>query len=241
MILTLVGVVMSSPTHADRVEAIGSVIRCPVCEGQPIADSPGQMARDMMALVDERVRQGASDEEIISELLASYSGAMLLDPPARGANLLLWLAPVGVLAGGIGIIVWWRSHPRPPTPPDAPRQGRSRRRTLVGGLILASALGSTVVVAGFFLQEREGPFVGVVSLGTQDLSDVSNETMEAVISANLSDPQINGMRLALAERYFEAGDYRAAFPHFLAVAESPQASPGEAVAALTRLGWMVCA
>ena len=52
--------------------------------------------------------------------------------------------------------------------------------------------------------------------------------MEAVIAANLDNPQINGMRLALAERYYEAGDYRSAFPHFLAVAESEGATDTEA-------------
>jgi tetratricopeptide (TPR) repeat protein len=46
------------------------------------------------------------------------------------------------------------------------------------------------------------------------------------------------MRLALAERYFEAGDYRAAFPHYFAVASSPQATDDEVAAALIRLGWM---
>lgn len=238
MTLTLVVLVVSSPSHADRVESLGSRIKCPVCEGQPIADSPSQMARDMMALVDERVAQGASDQEIVEELLSSYSGALLLDPPARGFNLLLWLAPGAALAAGIAVIAWWRTHPPAPRPsPATLRGGGSRRRALVGGLVLAVGLGGAVVAAGFFLQEREGPLMGVI--GSPDLTQVSSETMEAVIAANLSDPQINGMRLALAERYFEEGDYRSAFPHYLAVAESTEASVEEAVAALTRLGWMV--
>jgi tetratricopeptide (TPR) repeat protein len=46
------------------------------------------------------------------------------------------------------------------------------------------------------------------------------------------------MRLALAERYYEAGDFRSAFPHYLAVAESSKATETGAVTALIRLGWM---
>jgi hypothetical protein len=46
------------------------------------------------------------------------------------------------------------------------------------------------------------------------------------------------MRLALAERYYETGDYRAAFPHYLEVAQSPTATDEQAVSALIRLGWM---
>jgi hypothetical protein len=95
-----------------------------------------------------------------------------------------------------------------------------------------------VIVAGFFLQDREGPTAGVANLEGQDLSEVSNETMEAVVAANLDNPQINGMRLALAERYYEIGDYSSAFPHYLAVAEATGASNAEVVTALVRLGWM---
>jgi tetratricopeptide (TPR) repeat protein len=46
------------------------------------------------------------------------------------------------------------------------------------------------------------------------------------------------MRLALAERYFDLGDYRSAFPHYLVVAEDPNAVPEQVITALVRLGWM---
>jgi tetratricopeptide (TPR) repeat protein len=194
------------------------------------------MALDMMALVTEQVGQGASDQEIIDELLASYSGAVLLDPPASGTTLWLWLAPFAAVGVGIVVIAWWRKHPG--ATEGGPPQPKSRKRILIGGVLLAAMFALIVGVAGNFLQEREGATEGVADLTEEDLADVSNETMEAVIAANLDNPQINGMRLALAERYYEEGDYRSAFPHYLAVAESPQATDIEASAALTRLGWM---
>jgi tetratricopeptide (TPR) repeat protein len=109
---------------------------------------------------------------------------------------------------------------------------------IIGGVVLLLVFAGIVVVAANSLQDRPAAAAGAADLGQQDLSDVSNETMEAVIAANLDDPEINGMRLALAERYFEVGDYRAAFPHYLAVAEDPEASNPEAITALVRLGWM---
>ena len=238
MTVVLVFVVASSPSEADRVEQIGTRIKCPVCQAESIANSPSQMARDMMALVEERVAQGASDEEIIDELLSAYSGAVLLDPPASGATLVLWVAPLVAVAVGVSMIVWWRRHPGTDVSADAMPQSRSRSRTLVGGLVLAGAAAVVVIVAGFFLQDREGPTAGVANLGGQGLSEVSNETMEAVVAANLDNPQINGMRLALAERYYEAGDYSSAFPHYFAVASATGASDAELVTALVRLGWM---
>lgn len=235
--VVLVFLVSIRPASVDRVEEIGSRIKCPVCQGESIANSPSQMAEDMMDLVAERVSAGVPDQEIIDELLGSYSGAVLLDPPASGSTLILWLAPALALVLGIVVIVWWRNHPGPA--PDRPETtSRSRARLIAGGVILVIAFAGIVVVAANSLQDRPAAAAGAADIGEEDLSDVSNETMEAVIAANVDDPQINGMRLALAERYFEARDYRSAFPHYLEVAEDPEATDPEAITALVRLGWM---
>jgi len=230
--------VLTGPTDVDRVDSLGTRIKCPVCQGESIANSPAQMARDMMDLVEERVDEGATDQAIVEELLASFSGAVLLDPPASGPTLALWLAPLAALGVGVAVIAWWRRHPGEIGQTARPSNEGGGKRMLVGGLVLAVSFGGIVVAAGFFLQDRAGPTSGVASMATEDLDSVSNETMEAVIAANSNDPQINGMRLALAERYYELGDYGSAFPHYLTVAESEIASEGEAVAALIRLGWM---
>jgi cytochrome c-type biogenesis protein CcmH len=237
MAIALVFLISTRPANVDRVEQIGSRIKCPVCQGESIANSPSQMAEDMMDLVAERVSSGVPDQEIIDELLGSYSGAVLLDPPASGSTLVLWLAPAAALMLGIVVILWWRRHPGQ-TPDEQPQPGRSPARLIVGGAVLVLAFAGIVVVAANSLQDRPAAAAGAADLGEEDLSEVSNETMEAVIAANVDDPQINGMRLALAERYFDAGDYRSAFPHYLEVAEDPAAADSEAITALVRLGWM---
>lgn len=229
--------VFSAPTEADRVGRIGNLIMCPVCQGEAIANSPSQMARDMMALVEERVIAGASDAQIIDELVSSYSGALLLDPPLRGPTLVLWIAPAVALLAGIGVIAWWRRHPAP-TAPSAPSETAPRGRKAVGALFLIAAIAASVMLVGFFLQEREGASGGLADVVVDDLDEVSNQTLEAVIASNRDHAQIDGMRLALADRYFREGDYRAAFPHFLAVADSQVAQPDQVAGALTALGWM---
>ena len=241
MAVALILITSTRPATVDRVEQIGTRIKCPVCQGESIANSPSQMAEDMMDLVSERVAAGAPDEEIVDELLASYTGAVLLDPPASGNTLLLWLAPLAVLALGIAVILWWRRHPGSGDTEEPASPGRSRSRLVIGGVVLVLAFAGIVVVAANSLQDRPAAAAGAAALDEQDLSDVSNETMEAVIAANSDDPQVNGMRLALAERYFDAGDYRSAFPHYLVVAEDPDASGAEAITALVRLGWMAYA
>ncbi len=237
MAIILFFLVSTRPATVDRVEEIGSRIKCPVCQGESIANSPSQMAEDMMDLVAERVSSGVPDGEIVEEILGSYSGAVLLDPPASGSTLALWLAPAAALVLGLAVILWWRRHPGQDwEEPAAP--GRSWARLIIGGVVLVLVFAGIVVFAANSLQDRPAAAAGAANLGEQDLSDVSNETMEAVIAANEDDPQINGMRLALAERYFEAADYRSAFPHYLEVADHTGASDPEAITALVRLGWM---
>jgi len=235
--VVLVLTVSVQPQTESRVSHIGSRIKCPVCQGESIADSPSQMAQDMMSLIEERVAQGATDAEIETEILAAYSGAVLLDPPMSGRTLALWLAPAAVAILGLAVIVRWRRQtPESGVTTDVGRP--SSRRRLIGGVVLTVAMVTIVVIAATALQDREGPAAGVANPEAQDLENVSNETLEAVIAANDDHPDINGWRLALAERYYEAGDYRSAFPHYLAVADSGVASAAEAITSLVRLGWM---
>jgi cytochrome c-type biogenesis protein CcmH len=241
MAVALILITSTRPATVDRVEQVGTRIKCPVCQGESIANSPSQMAEDMMDLVSERVSAGVPDEEIFEELLGSYTGAVLLDPPASGNTLVLWLAPLAVLVLGIAVILWWRRHPGSGDADEPPSPGRSRTRLVIGGVVLVLAFAGIVVVAAKSLQDRPAAAAGAAAIDEQDLSDVSNETMEAVIAANADDAQVNGMRLALAERYFDEGDYRSAFPHYLVVAEDPNATGAEAITALVRLGWMAYA
>jgi cytochrome c-type biogenesis protein CcmH len=233
----LIASVLLAPTPAeDRAQAIGSRIRCPVCQGDSIADSPSESARNMMDLVRTRIDEGRTDDQIIAELLSSYTGALLLDPPVGGATLWLWLTPLAALLTGL-VMIWGRFHVRPSPKVAAFVPGRTRWMVGTGLLVLAGAI--TVATVGQFRQARPADqnLSGVAGEGF-DPDSISNETMEAVIAAQSDNPQINGMRLALANRYFDEGDYQNAFAHYQAVLDSEPAA-AEAAAAYTRLGWMV--
>jgi cytochrome c-type biogenesis protein CcmH len=105
-VFVVFSVVTAPPPAADRAERIGSLIRCPVCAGEAIADSPTQLARDMMGLVRQGVEAGLTDDQIIDSVLGSYGNdAQILDPPLSAATLALWLIPAIVAGGGAGLIV----------------------------------------------------------------------------------------------------------------------------------------
>lgn len=102
--IVIAGFVVGEASEADRVAALGARIRCPVCQGEPIADSPSETARTMMEIVAERVAVGESDDQIIEYFKTRYGDWVVLDPPFRGATLAVWLLPVAALAAGIGLI-----------------------------------------------------------------------------------------------------------------------------------------
>ena len=131
--------------------------------------------------------------------------------------------------------------PSPPTQdPPSGEHGRSASPFWTRGRVMVVAI---LAAAGVALVASVGWFAGGEQAEPDpqfDPSRYSNETMEAVIAANSDHPQINGMRLALAERYFRSGDFSSAFARYRDVLEhSP--SPVEEAEALGRLGWMAWA
>jgi cytochrome c-type biogenesis protein CcmH len=88
-------------TADERVDRITAELRCPVCQGLSVKDSPSETARQMRELVAERVREGKSDAAIEAEFRAAYGDWVLLSPPIASWSGLVWLAPLAALAAGV--------------------------------------------------------------------------------------------------------------------------------------------
>lgn len=110
---TIVGILATDdPSPRDRVDALASKLRCPVCDTESIADSPSAIARDLQDLIAEQVADGWTDQEIIDFFIATYTERVLLDPPAGGRTAFLWIAPLVALAIGTVIILGRRRRSR---------------------------------------------------------------------------------------------------------------------------------
>lgn len=109
------GLVVGEPSDRDRVQALGARIRCPVCQGESIADSPTPYANDILAFVEEKVDEGWSDEQILDYLAARFDG-IRLDPRFSGTTVLLWVLPAVVAAAGAWLAL--RRLIRRPEPAD---------------------------------------------------------------------------------------------------------------------------
>jgi cytochrome c-type biogenesis protein CcmH len=88
----------------DRVREIASELRCVVCQNLSVADSPSDLAKEMRNLVREQVQQGKSREEIQAYFVSRYGEYVLLSPPKRGFNLLVWGLPFLAIVVGGGVV-----------------------------------------------------------------------------------------------------------------------------------------
>ena len=95
------GVPAAGPDVEDRVREIASELRCVVCQNLSVADSPSDLAKEMRNVVRDQVQQGKSREEVQAYFVSRYGEYVLLAPPKRGFNLLVWGLPdLAVVAGG---------------------------------------------------------------------------------------------------------------------------------------------
>lgn len=83
-----------------RVKTIAQQLRCPVCQGETVYDSHSAVANQLKDLIREQVSAGRSDDEIRAFFVARYGDFILMEPQARGANLLIWAFPAAALLLG---------------------------------------------------------------------------------------------------------------------------------------------
>ncbi len=98
----------------QRVQAVGKKLRCAVCQGVSIADSPASMARAQLDKVRELVAEGKTDQEIYDYFVERYGEWALMEPKKSGITLGLWLAPVLVLVLGVLLIIGSTKKPAAP-------------------------------------------------------------------------------------------------------------------------------
>lgn len=92
--------VLSDANLEARARALSAQFRCMVCQNQSIDDSNAELARDLRVLVRERLVNGDSDEAVVNYVVSRYGEFVLLKPRVEGKTLILWGAPILLLAGG---------------------------------------------------------------------------------------------------------------------------------------------
>jgi cytochrome c-type biogenesis protein CcmH len=100
------------PTPDERARNLAETVACPACDGQSVAESDAAASRGIRTLIAERIDQGASDDAIRAELVATWGESILLTPDSTGVAGLVWVLPVVALVlalAGVGYVFWhWR-------------------------------------------------------------------------------------------------------------------------------------
>ena len=128
------------PAHAAedaaferRVQKVSEELRCLVCQNQTIADSNADLAVDLKNQVREKLKQGASEKEVIAFMTERYGDFVLYRPPVKGTTLLLWFGPGLLLVGGlIALFMRLRRRAAAAVEPVLSDDERARAAALLG-------------------------------------------------------------------------------------------------------------
>lgn len=87
-----------------RTSEVAGLLRCPVCQGLSVADSPSAMAANMKGQVRELLARGYTQEQIVRYFEHSYGEFVELKPKFQGVNTLVWTLPILVLIVGAALV-----------------------------------------------------------------------------------------------------------------------------------------
>jgi cytochrome c-type biogenesis protein CcmH/NrfF len=104
-----------TPNQAERAHALSLRLKC-MCGGCDDTvgtcnhsggafAGPCDTAKAELKEIDQRIERGESDDLIVQDFVQEYGPSVLVSPPAKGFNWLVWVMPV-VLPVLAFILVW---------------------------------------------------------------------------------------------------------------------------------------
>jgi cytochrome c-type biogenesis protein CcmH len=100
------GATSSDTALEARTSAVAATLRCPVCQGESIQESPAALAQQMRSLVRDRLRAGETPDQVRAYFVSRYGEWILLQPTMNGLNIALYALPVVLVLGGLVLIVF---------------------------------------------------------------------------------------------------------------------------------------
>ena len=107
IILFSLGCISNINNNNNRNYDLYSKIMCPVCDGQTIGESQASISNDMKKMRDLQISEGKEDEEILGYFEERYGTEILASPPGEGFNIIVWIAPVVLIATAFIVFLSW--------------------------------------------------------------------------------------------------------------------------------------
>jgi len=84
----------------DFANKIYKNLRCVVCQGQSVADSNSDFAQTIKSVVNDKLKEGMSEQQVYNFLSEKYGDWILYNPPLKRKSYLLWMLPYMVFILG---------------------------------------------------------------------------------------------------------------------------------------------
>ena len=90
--------------NEDKKNEITKNLRCLICQGQSVYDSDSEFANSLKIMVDKKISEGLTDEQIYQYFENKYGEWILYDPLFNKNTYFLWLLPLLIFLTGGAII-----------------------------------------------------------------------------------------------------------------------------------------
>ncbi len=98
--------IADDPVMERRMIQLAEKVRCLVCQSEPVSTSHSDWSNDVRQIMREKMKAGATDQQILDLLVERFGKSVLFDPPVDKETAPLWLAPFALLLIGTGVLVY---------------------------------------------------------------------------------------------------------------------------------------
>ena len=110
-LVLLVSLALALDANSPRVESLAKKLRCTCGCGDILqecshakCDARGSLKRELA----DALQQGQTDAQILEQMGIRHGAAILLTPPLKGFNSMLWIMPIAVAVFGLAFVVLGR-------------------------------------------------------------------------------------------------------------------------------------
>jgi len=91
--------------HEELKNKISKNIRCLICQGQSVYDSQSDFSESVKLIIENKLNEGLSENEIYDFLINKYGEWISYDPKFNKKTFILWILPILLFFIGGAIIV----------------------------------------------------------------------------------------------------------------------------------------
>ena len=95
----------SAEKNEELKNKITKNIRCLICQGQSVYDSQSDFSESVKLIIENKLNEGLSENEIYDFLINKYGEWISYDPKFNKKTFILWILPILLFLIGGAIIV----------------------------------------------------------------------------------------------------------------------------------------